>query len=453
MELHIKKDVILRKMQNYVVVEDSDDSAIKGIKSHSGYFNISNADFDNFFDIEIQDNWIVRIIQDEQEIPVNPNMYLGRVNGTSLNVEIPNKPKVKTIPKDWNLSGIKRPALLLLKIEKNDITGITFGDIVIKQFDATEVAAYEWRLLSSIDEQKFKAIQAEKALHDGDDGDKCALIEVGVNYKKTVIDVLKLNLIKHLRLPLDTAQLVSDGSKCENFCLQLNKLAHAHNKGFSLKNIAAWSKKSLALLDYSAIVEKQKKLADSLFNSNVAHIELATEWRLIVGLGGASVYETSMTLHHIYGFPYIPASSIKGVLRSYITLKCFGDEEKTALKDKDFVEIFGSSAAEKIGENNVGIGAITFFDAFPVSAPSVEPDIMNVHYRDYYNNTGAPKDTDSPNIVSFLTVKAGTLFQFIIGAKKHNLMFQGKQLGDWLREALSEHGIGAKTAVGYGYMQ
>ena len=46
-------------------------------------------------------------------------------------------------------------------------------------------------------------------------------------------------------------------------------------------------------------------------------LELKLNWRLIVGLGNESVYETGMTFHPIYGIPYIPGSSLKGVLRSF----------------------------------------------------------------------------------------------------------------------------------------
>lgn len=31
--------------------------------------------------------------------------------------------------------------------------------------------------------------------------------------------------------------------------------------------------------------------------------------------------ENSLRLHHIYGFPYIPSTTIKGVLRAYNVLK------------------------------------------------------------------------------------------------------------------------------------
>jgi len=68
-----------------------------------------------------------------------------------------------------------------------------------------------------------------------------------------------------------------------------------------------------------------------------------------------------------------------------------------------------------------------------------------------------------PVPLPFLTVKE-TTYRFILGIKKHeNVVIQGSRIaGDGisllnavskrLAEALTMHGIGAKTAAGYGYM-
>jgi len=39
-----------------------------------------------------------------------------------------------------------------------------------------------------------------------------------------------------------------------------------------------------------------------------------TVWRLLVGWGSNPTLEAGMTLHHLYGFPYIPGSAVKGLL-------------------------------------------------------------------------------------------------------------------------------------------
>jgi CRISPR-associated protein Cmr6 len=91
----------------------------------------------------------------------------------------------------------------------------------------------------------------------------------------------------------------------------------------------------------------------------------------------------------------------------------------------------------------------------PIENPKIVPDVMNPHYGEWYTNGKAPVDSDKPVPIFFLTVK-DTAFQFLLGSKYYNLnedvFWDGKTLGWWLINALSEHGIGAKTAVGYGYM-
>ena len=79
---------------------------------------------------------------------------------------------------------------------------------------------------------------------------------------------------------------------------------------------------------------------------------------------------------------------------------------------------------------------------------------MNSHFPNYYGKNDQPTDTQSPNPVVFLSVK-NTTFKFLISysaQKTDNLNIGEKNLYQWLEAALSEHGIGAKTAVGYGRM-
>ena len=79
---------------------------------------------------------------------------------------------------------------------------------------------------------------------------------------------------------------------------------------------------------------------------------------------------------------------------------------------------------------------------------------MNPHYPDYYGDTKGtipPADWQSPIPIQFLTIGKATSFQFVIGVKKESEGILTKTKV-WLETALKEHGIGAKTAVGYGYM-
>ena len=230
----------------------------------------------------------------------------------------------------------------------------------------------------------------------------------------------------------------------------------------------------------------------------------STNWNMTVGKGISSVFESGMSLHHTYGIPYIPASAVKGLLRSWLITEYFGmdtsgdlDLEKaecSALANETFCRIFGTEEKTEFvkdkkkicevisplknskGEATEHIGDIVFFDAFPTKPPTVVVDIMNPHYPKYYNHEPGttdfqpPADWQSPVPIFFLTIK-DTSFQFLFGMRKGakefgNVNFNHPEDTDWnkdgsvidvlrdlLKEALTYHGIGAKTAVGYGRMK
>ena len=288
-------------------------------------------------------------------------------------------------------------------------------------------------------------------------------------------------------VPKDSSEILSDQAYIvDNFNLELNKLPRQEGDKFQFYKSGNFSPEFEAKPNFPNALIKQtvnneKSIAKSLFKDDYSFkiINFKPNWRIIVGLGGESVYETSITLHHIYGIPYIPASSIKGVVRNWIINIVYGNEdlefaEGRAIEDKVFCDVFGCPAeltidkdkkrktkfesyytkieGKKKGDRK---GKVIFFDAFPISVPKIEVDIMNVHYPDYYNNSKgeiAPTDTQNPRPITFLTV-AKTDFQFIIGSKDKNLadfVINGKTISDWLKETLSVNGIGAKTAVGYG---
>jgi len=197
-------------------------------------------------------------------------------------------------------------------------------------------------------------------------------------------------------------------------------------------------------------------------------IILKVSWRLIIGLGASHPQETSMTLHHTYGIPYIPGSAVKGITRHWIVLKFADDIARETKEDfekiidkissaiesdydinrqideinfKDILDIFGTQKHE---------GKIIFFDAFPIENIKLKTDIMNPHYPDYYTKNEPPTDWQSPRPIKFLTIDSNTKFQFYIAGKDKELLDKTKKL---LIEALKNYGIGAKTSLGYGIFE
>ena len=181
-------------------------------------------------------------------------------------------------------------------------------------------------------------------------------------------------------------------------------------------------------------------------------------------------YENGMTLHHIYGIPYIPGSGVKGMLRTWIITECFGRNEALALGNPIFQRIFGYPSPDNSDDGGKK-GQATFFDAFPTEKPTIEPDVMNNHFQDYYDGKTPPADWLNPNPIFFMTVKDSKM-RFTIGitgGKEAIGSAASKTFSDRfprisetstytqlvtvaLQDALENHGIGAKTAVGYGRM-
>lgn len=197
-------------------------------------------------------------------------------------------------------------------------------------------------------------------------------------------------------------------------------------------------------------------------------IILKVSWRLIIGLGASHPQETSMTLHHTYGIPYIPGSAVKGITRHWIVLK-FADDIARETKE-DFEKVIDKISSAIESDNNINRqideinfkdildifgtqkheGKIIFFDAYPIENIKLKTDIMNPHYPDYYTQKEPPTDWQSPRPIKFLTIDSNTKFQFYIAGKDKELLDKTKKL---LIEALKNYGIGAKTSLGYGIFE
>ena len=287
-------------------------------------------------------------------------------------------------------------------------------------------------------------------------------------------------------LPKDTRELLTvamnNGYEIENYALKLQKTANFPEDGKVAviyrkdrrKGTLAY-KANFEDFPFESLNQRQYRNISGQYEHErqLKSFELSTATRLIIGIGGASVYEVGLTLHHVYGIPYIPASAIKGLTRSWMIQSQFNNDEGKALGEKEFCDLFGcpaewkdennkpwSSYYEKNKENESDPGErqgnIIFFDAFPTQFPKIEEDVMNVHYPDYYRGEAPPTDFQSPNPIAFLTVAVGTPFQFLIGMKQNDSYLDTNPLSKaetLLKEALTHHGIGAKTAVGYGYFK
>lgn len=168
--------------------------------------------------------------------------------------------------------------------------------------------------------------------------------------------------------------------------------------------------------------------------------------RLVVGLGGESVLETSIALHRTWGVPYLPGSALKGLAARAARQRLDPPWER---ESEPYRVLFGEQETA---------GYLTFHDALwcpfdrrtgaMLTALPLHLDVMTVHHRHFYAGEPVPPaDWDDPVPVPFLTAH-GTYQLALTGPPAW------AELG-WkiLAEALLHDGLGAKTTAGYGRMR
>jgi len=164
----------------------------------------------------------------------------------------------------------------------------------------------------------------------------------------------------------------------------------------------------------------------------------SVQGRMIVGIGAASVRETGISLLRTWGVPFIPGSALKGVAAS-IARKHAGDAWNPGTP--------GHRAL--FGDQLLG-GCVVFHDAWWVPGGVGEElpldlDVMTVHHSAYYGGRDeAPCDWDEPNPVAFITAHG----QYLVALSGPASWVEAA--GRLLEVGLTELGIGANTAAGYG---
>jgi len=197
--------------------------------------------------------------------------------------------------------------------------------------------------------------------------------------------------------------------------------------------------------------------------------------RMAINLSDGLIENAGISLDRLFGLPLIPGSALKGVTRhaALAELKSALWEKRTELLTR-FVSVFGSAEADfqrkgclaefsseaKIFDSLNQRGGVTFLSAHPVEPCRIEVDLANVHTPSYYtgNQAGSLRslNIESPRPNPFPVVAGQSAFGFALA-----LNAIGKQADDpgrilsdarrWIEEALTVHGIGAKTGAGYGW--
>jgi len=154
------------------------------------------------------------------------------------------------------------------------------------------------------------------------------------------------------------------------------------------------------------------------------------------------IFEVGINYDEILDVPYIPGSTIKGVLRSNL-YELTGDEGN---------EIFGDKERE---------GSVIVSDAYPIGEKLFVGDIVNPHYY----QGGKPVMTEydvNPVPILHLAIRENVKFRFLIGVDKRAKLGKiGEKLN--VRNAVElvsllllysmKTGLGARSTKGYNFFE
>ena len=169
-------------------------------------------------------------------------------------------------------------------------------------------------------------------------------------------------------------------------------------------------------------------------------VNLKLRTRLFIGLTGGGMLETGCAISRAHGTPYIPGSSVKGVVAAHAL-------ERLDETGDTFRELFGARPTEDRPDALSGL--IAFHDAWWVPDSVGQPlvkEVVTTHHPEYYSKEGAAPATDFDSPVPNAQVAVQGAFRFVIGGPGEWLDFAERMLVS----ALTASGAGAKTRAGYG---
>jgi CRISPR type III-B/RAMP module RAMP protein Cmr6 len=174
--------------------------------------------------------------------------------------------------------------------------------------------------------------------------------------------------------------------------------------------------------------------------------------RMIVDHAGGVLENANLCIHRHYGFPYIPGSAVKGIARhaAWCEWADGGGNEEIA---KNIAKVFGCPTGEKaldsvLKQLNIAeqSGSVSFLPAYPTDNKwKLVVDVLTSH---------GGCDTKNPIPIFFPAVEKGATFSFSIvpingRSSEEDLAFAVK----YLQQGLTNNGVGAKTAAGYGWFK
>ncbi len=230
----------------------------------------------------------------------------------------------------------------------------------------------------------------------------------------------------------------------KGFCYQTNSNKNAHKITIDLKHVWKDSKEETLEQVAKAIKDKENMIQTyaATYDIEICSQTMTLLTNLIIGLGEPSVRESSMKLDHILGIPFIPASTLKGAFRAYLT------HEVEGITLDVINELFGKVEAEG-GQQ----GRLIFWDAYP----SLEHNnSLELILDGFTPMSEEEEDVQSKaNPIKMISVKKGAKFKVHISidksaTEKANDLLDNKTVIEHFSQCISDISLGAKKSVGYG---
>ncbi len=157
--------------------------------------------------------------------------------------------------------------------------------------------------------------------------------------------------------------------------------------------------------------------------------------------------EIGFSFDYVSGIPYLPASSLKGVLRSVFPIDTnkYNKDVKRMEYIKALLKDIGVENSDKIDIMSLKQELFEKNDVYLDSYPIVKSkkNIVGLDYISKHNN-----EFGDINVNTIIKVKSGTEFKF--NFKLTDGIIKKKQKEELFKKIILDMGVGAKTNVGFG---